>query len=113
MKFITDYKNWLSNYNYGDLASRAYFSEAMSIFRKKYVTLSTAILFVIASDDMDWCERMFLNESDVVLTSSSSSNFSNLQPTFDLAILSQCNHSILRYKTKLYLNVKYLFLRFS
>jgi hypothetical protein len=100
VKFITDYKRWLFRRGFGDLASRPYFLEAMNIFRKKYVTSSTAVLFVIASDDMAWCKKMFLNEIDVVLTSSSSSKFSKQQPTFDLAILSHCNHSILRYKPK-------------
>jgi hypothetical protein len=98
VQLITDYKKWLLKNSYGDLASSADFLEAMNIFRNKYLTPSTDILFIIASDDMVWCEKMFLNESDVVLTSSSSSKFSKQQPTFDLAILSQCNHSILRYK---------------
>jgi len=101
VKFIADYKDWLLLKNYGNLTSRAYFLEAMNIYRKKYVTSSTAVLFVIASDDMAWCKKMFLNENDVVLTSSSSSKFSKRQPTFDLAILSQCNHSILRYDPSL------------
>ncbi len=110
MKLLTDYKNWLFQKGYGDLASRAYFLEAMSIFRKKYVTPLGAVLFVIASDDMDWCEKMLLNEDDVVLTSSSSSTFSKQQPTFDLAILSQCNHSIIRYRTQSFYATKYLFI---
>ena len=96
MQSITDYKDWLSQKDYGELASKAYFFEAMNIFREKYVTASAGVLFVIASEDIKWCEQMFLNESDVVLTSSSLSMFSKTQPTFDLAIVSLCNHSILR-----------------
>jgi hypothetical protein len=92
----TDYKKWLLEKGYGKLASREYFVAAMNTFRKKYVTSSTAVLFVIASDDVKWCKAMFANESDVVLAASSSSKFSKQQPTFDLAILSQCDHSILR-----------------
>jgi hypothetical protein len=68
----------------------------MNIFREKYVTSSSAVLFVMASDDDKWCKDMFANETDVVFTSSLTSPFSEKQPTFDLAILSQCNHSIIR-----------------
>jgi len=68
----------------------------MNIFREKYVTSSSAVLFVMASDDDKWCKDMFANETDIVFTSSFSSPFLEKQPTFDLAILSQCNHSIIR-----------------
>jgi len=97
VELTPDYAAWMSEKGYGQVASSEYFLSAMDIFRKRYVTSSTAVLFVVASDDVNWHEKMFLNESDVVLTSTSSSKFSKQKPTFDLAILSQCNHSILRY----------------
>jgi hypothetical protein len=55
------------------------------------------VLFVLASDDEDWSKRMFSSEPDVVFTSSAKTKYSMNQPeTFDLAVMSQCNHSILR-----------------
>ena len=53
-----DFKIWLSKKGYGQLASRGYFLAAMNIYRKKYVTSSTAVLFVIASDDVRWCKEI-------------------------------------------------------
>ena len=81
----------------GELVSSQYFRAAMDIYRQKYQTSTTNVLFVMASDDPKWCKKMFSNETDVVLTSSFKSKFSSLQPTFDMATLAQCHHSILRF----------------
>ncbi len=57
-------------------------------------TPSSDVIFVLASDDDLWCKKMFGHKDDVVFTSS----VSNVQqPTFDLVVMSQCNHSISRY----------------
>jgi hypothetical protein len=51
----------------------------------------------MASDDMKWCKAMFGDFSDVVFASDTKSQFAkDRQPTFDLALLSQCDHSIIR-----------------
>ena len=51
-------------------------------------------LSVAASDDKDWCQEMFQNISDVVLTP----KYQALKKgEYDMAILAQCNHSIIRY----------------
>ena len=69
----------------------------MEVFRQKYQTNTTNVLFVMSSDDSKWCQKMFSNDLDVVLTSSFQSDFTINQPTFDLATLAQCHHSIIRY----------------
>ena len=48
------------------------------------------MVFVVASDDHKWCQEMFATENDVIMT-----NFDN-PAELDLAILSQCDHSIIR-----------------
>ena len=81
----------------GSLTSSTYIDTAMDIFRQKYGTNSTTVLFIMASDDLKWCQEKFSRHADVVFTSSFESKFSEKQPTFDLAVLTQCNHSILRF----------------
>ena len=52
----------------------------------------------MASDDVDWCKEKFGNLADLVFTMDSKSRFATeWQPTFDLAVLSLCDHSILRF----------------
>jgi len=65
-------------------------------FRAKYRTDTTDVLFVMASDDVDWLTKNFGDENDVVLTSTYSGQFEKRQPIFDMAVLVQCNHSIIR-----------------
>ena len=52
----------------------------------------------MASDDVDWCKSTFHDSPDIVFSFDAESDFaSSHQPTFDLAVLSMCQHSILRY----------------
>ncbi len=52
----------------------------------------------MASDDVGWTRANFGNMSDLVFTMDSKSRFAiEHQPTFDLAVLSLCDHSILRF----------------
>jgi galactoside 2-L-fucosyltransferase 1/2 len=48
-------------------------------------------MFVVLSDDPEWCERE-LHADDVVVMKTKS-------PTQDLAIMAACNHSIIDYGT--------------
>ena len=96
VKFITDYKKWLSWRHEGELVSKKYVEESMNFFRGKYQTETTDVLFVMASDDSKWVEDNFGHENDVVLTSTYSAPFAKRQPIFDMAVLAQCNHSIIR-----------------
>ncbi len=61
---------------------------------------------MIASDDVDWCKSTFGQFSDVVFSVDSKSPFSvTHQPTFDLAVLSLCDHSIFRFVIKIFIDV--------
>ena len=81
--------------------SSQYFRVAMNSTRVKYKTASNDVLFVMASDDIDWCRTMFSNETDVVFASSAAEKYNVTQPTFDMAVLSMCHHSIMRWFAKL------------
>ena len=81
----------------GALTSSTYIDTAMDIFRQKYGTNSTNVLFALASDDLKWCQEKFSRHADVVFTSLFESKFYEKQLTFDMAVLTQCNHSILRF----------------
>jgi len=93
----TDYADWMKKIVQGALTSSKYFLTAMDMMRKKYNANSTNILFLMASDDPQWCKQEFGNLSDVVLTSEIQSKFANQQPTLDFSLMSKCNHSIFRY----------------
>ena len=69
----------------------------MNISRIKYKTASNEVFFVMASDDIEWCIKMFSNEADIVFVSAAAEKYKVLQPTFDLAVVSLCNHSIIRF----------------
>ncbi len=47
-------------------------------------------IFVVASDDRQWCEKAFDKHDDVVITNKNSA-------LFDFALLASCNHSIYDY----------------
>ena len=62
--------------------------EAKSFLQQKM--LNSKIVFIVASDDHKWCHEMFASQNDVKMTSCDNS------AELDLAILSQCDHSIIR-----------------
>jgi galactoside 2-L-fucosyltransferase 1/2 len=49
------------------------------------------LLFLIVSDDLEWCREHLLDREDVVIASKN--------PAHDLALLSLSNHSIIDYGT--------------
>ena len=62
----------------------------MQYFREKYQNVA----FVVASDDRQWITQMFKNMSDVHLTP----RYQTMKRgEYDMAILAQCNHSIIRF----------------
>ena len=93
---ISDYKDWLQTRVNGHLVSSEYFRLAMTTFRERHRSNASEVLFVMASDDIDWCQAMFSNETDVVFASTEALKYKVKQPTFDLAVLSLCHHSIIR-----------------
>ena len=74
--------------------SSQFIRAAMDVFQQKYETEKTKVLFVMASDDSKWCQDMFSNDTNVILTFTFQNKISKEQPTFDMAVLSHCNHSI-------------------
>lgn len=87
-----DYSVWLKNKVNGRLLSKLYFTQAMQYFREKYQNVA----FVVASDDRQWITQMFKNMSDVHLTP----RYQTMKRgEYDMAILAQCNHSIISFGT--------------
>jgi galactoside 2-L-fucosyltransferase 1/2 len=64
-----------------------YFLRHMNIFRNKY----KPVMFVVVSDDPEWCELELRGDDVVVMRTNS--------PVQDLATMSVCNHSIIDYGT--------------
>ena len=61
--------------------------EAKAYLQRKF--LHSKLVFIVASDDRKWCQEMFAKEEDMMMT-----HLAN-RAGLDLAILSQCNHSII------------------
>ena len=83
----TDYMHHLKVLYNASPVNADYFLRHMNIYRNKY----QRVLFVVLSDDPEWCERE-LHGDDVVVTKTNS-------PVQDMAIMSICNHSIIDYGT--------------
>ncbi|XP_064469605.1 galactoside alpha-(1,2)-fucosyltransferase 2-like [Ornithodoros turicata] len=70
----------------GVLADKAYFRTAMSYFSAKY----RHILFVVCSDGIAWCmSSIDSSMGDVFFVTR------RVSPAMDLALLAQCNHTIM------------------
>lgn len=79
---------------------RSYFLEAMEVFRNDHDN----VVFLVASDDMAWCEKAFKGIHDVFLVGNGETDkdqddlavISGKETSWalDLAILSKCNHSV-------------------
>jgi galactoside 2-L-fucosyltransferase 1/2 len=83
----TDYKGHLKLLYDAYMVKPDFFLRQMNLLRNKY----KPIMFVVVSDDPEWCERE-LHGDDVVL-------MTNKSPEQDLAIMAACNHSIIDYGT--------------
>ena len=84
----SDYAVFLKRTYNGRLLSKKYFMEAKSFLQQKM--LNSKLVFIVASDDHKWCHEMFASQDDVKMTNCDNS------AELDLAILSQCDHSIIR-----------------
>jgi hypothetical protein len=69
--------------------SSAYFKQAMKYFRLHF----TNVVFVVASDDIKWCEEN-ISGDDVFFTRTTSKDTSKNQMHFDFVALAHCNNSI-------------------
>ena len=88
--FSIDYGNFLLGRYNGHLVGENYFKRAMNFFRQRYPNR----LFVVASDDMDWCQN-HLQSVDGDVAFAGNRNAAN--PAEDMALLASCNHSIITY----------------
>jgi galactoside 2-L-fucosyltransferase 1/2 len=64
-----------------------FFLRQMNLLRNKY----KSIMFVVVSDDPEWCDRELHGDDVVVMR--------NNPPALDLAFMAACNHSIIDYGT--------------
>lgn len=56
----------------GKIVTKLFYDTAMKWFKAKYRTGN--IIFVVVSDDMSWCKKMFNDHRDVILASSAPNN---------------------------------------
>ena len=82
----TDYASSLIRWK-GVLVTKQYFVAAMEKM-KHILNYPKHLLFIMSSDDLNWCQKHFSHYPNVYFTGKGNS------PTLDLAILSSCNHSI-------------------
>lgn len=66
-----------------------FFYKAMDYFEHKY---RNDVVFVVTSDDPDWCLRKFRVKNNIYVSQS-------YTPAEDLAVLASCNHSIFDFGT--------------
>ena len=71
------------------LLNETFFEAAMDHFRSKYY--SSSVAFLVLSDDQEWCKQ-HLRASDVY-------HVSTPDPEVDMAIMANCNASIIDYGT--------------
>lgn len=86
----TDYSQFLQGRFQAQLVGETYFTRAMNYFRKKF----PSSLFVVASDDMDWC-RSHLRPQNNDIVYAGNRNIES--PAEDMALLAACNHTIISY----------------
>ena len=86
----TDYGPWLAKFVGGRLVDLDYLQRALTLMRRHH----RGALFVVTSDDPDWCRRHLL-APDVVLAGDGV----QAKPGYDLALLAACNHTVLTHGT--------------
>ena len=62
----------------GFVASHKFYLSAMEYYRNKYDSETSTVVFVMASDDDKWCRKMFGNMSNVIFTSTSTTQLPDL-----------------------------------
>ena len=76
---MASWQNWWHGYT---TAPPEYFNHSMEYFQKKY----PKVVFVVCSDNIEWTKQNIPHQNVIF------SNFTS--PALDLALLSQCNHTI-------------------
>lgn len=88
----TDYSSFLWQKIRAKPAPVEYYLNAMSYFDQKY----DKVLFLVASDDIEWCRNNLISNKFLVRFVS---DYDVKGVGKDLALLSACNHSIIDYGT--------------
>ena len=83
----TDYGGHLKYLYNANVVKPDFFLRQMNRLRNKY----KPIMFIVVSDDPEWCEHELHGDDVVVIRNNS--------PAEDLAIMAACNHSIIDYGT--------------
>ncbi|GFG40944.1 hypothetical protein Cfor_08575 [Coptotermes formosanus] len=83
----TDYKEHLQLLYSTTMVKPDFFLRQMNVLRNIY----KRVMFVVVSDDPEWCERELGGDDILVMRNNS--------PALDLAIMAACNHSIIDYGT--------------
>lgn len=65
------------------VAPKDYLENAVQFYQRQYGSL----LFIVASDDISWCKKHMPKNTSVV--------YINNKPEIDMAVLSECDHSIM------------------
>ena len=96
-----DYSAWLRSRAKGYPVGKEFYTRGMEIFKSRFETCHkgstdgntncTAVAYVVASDDLQWCKDSFGDASDVYF-----SPFKTRE--LDMAILHQCDHMLTRQK---------------
>ncbi|XP_066261358.1 galactoside alpha-(1,2)-fucosyltransferase 2-like [Euwallacea similis] len=86
-----DYISYLDNKYHATAATNKYYLKAIGYYKNKY----KRCLFIIISDDPQWCYDQFGKLQDVFVASYKRNNTAGE----DLAIMAACNHSIFDYGT--------------
>jgi len=75
----------------------------MEWFERKYATSERRVMFVVVSDDMDWCRQNFRAHSpyDVHLLGTHDTDGISKEESLgiDLAMMLECHHAILTHGT--------------
>lgn len=86
----------------------------MDVFRSRF---GSRAVFVLATDDLRWAHAMFDGTPDVHLAAAAPARVSAVEAVpFDMALLANCNHSIIRYRSKVFLiafSLRHLYSAFS
>uniref|UniRef100_UPI0035902D24 galactoside alpha-(1,2)-fucosyltransferase 2-like n=1 Tax=Myxine glutinosa TaxID=7769 RepID=UPI0035902D24 len=82
-----DYVRVMPNVWRGVIGDPEYLRKAIDVFRSRYPDA----VFMVASDDMAWCQRhLDVTRGDVIFVGDNN----QAEPQMDLAVLSNCNHTI-------------------
>ncbi|XP_043195573.1 galactoside alpha-(1,2)-fucosyltransferase 2-like [Amphibalanus amphitrite] len=87
----TDYSTWLARSVRGRVAGVSYLRRAVALMKSRHRNS----LFVVVSDDPEWCRKNLRGLQRVVVAGDGVQN----RPGADLALLAACNHTVVTHGT--------------